>query len=90
MRSTTGMTETDVVAEIERYIVWPGQACAYMVGKLKLLELRGRAQAALGAKYDERAFHDVVLKNGAVPLAILERLIDDWIAAITAAPHAAG
>ena len=85
MQSTTGMTETDVVAEIERYIVWPGQACAYMVGKLKLLELRGRAQAALGAKYDERAFHDVVLKNGAVPLAILEQLIDEWIAATKAA-----
>lgn len=85
MRDTTGMTETDVVAEIERYIVWPGQACAYMVGKLKLLELRAKAQAALGAKYDERAFHDVVLKNGAVPLAILERLIDEWIAATNAA-----
>jgi uncharacterized protein (DUF885 family) len=80
MRSTTGMTETDVTAEIERYIVWPGQACAYMVGKLKILELRGRAQAALGAKYDEKAFHDVVLKNGAVPLAILERLVEAWIA----------
>jgi uncharacterized protein (DUF885 family) len=80
MRDTTGMTETDVVAEIERYIVWPGQACAYMVGKLKILELRGRAQAELGAAYDEKAFHDVVLKNGAVPLAILERLVDAWIA----------
>ena len=80
MRSTTGMTETDVTAEIERYIVWPGQACAYMVGKLKILELRDRAQAALGARYDEKAFHDVVLKNGAVPLAILERLVDAWIA----------
>jgi uncharacterized protein (DUF885 family) len=80
MRSTTGMTETDVVAEVERYIVWPGQACAYMVGKLKILELRGRAQAGLGARYDEKAFHDVVLKNGAVPLAILERLVDAWIA----------
>ena len=51
-----------------------------MVGKLKILELRDRAQAALGAKYDEKAFHDVVLKNGAVPLAILERLVDAWIA----------
>jgi uncharacterized protein (DUF885 family) len=89
MRSTTGMTETDTVAEIERYIVWPGQACAYMVGKLKLLELRAKAQQALGADYDERAFHDVVLKNGAVPLAILERLIDEWIAANKAAPRAA-
>lgn len=79
MRSTTGMTETDVVAEIERYIVWPGQACAYMVGKLKILELRGKAQAELGARFDERGFHDVVLKNGAVPLAILEQLVDAWI-----------
>jgi uncharacterized protein (DUF885 family) len=71
------MAEGDVVAEVERYIVWPGQACAYMVGKLKTLELRTRAQQALGAAYDEKAFHDVVLKNGAVPLTIIVKIVLD-------------
>ena len=65
---------------IERYIVYPGQATAYMVGKLKIEELRARAKAALGAKYDDRGFHDTVLLAGSMPLEMLEARIDGWIA----------
>ena len=80
MASTTGMAMTDVESEIERYIVWPGQALAYKVGMLKILELRGHAEKELGSQYDIREFHDVVLKNGAVPMTILERLVNEYIA----------
>ena len=80
MASTTGLAITDVESEIERYIVWPGQALAYKVGMLKILELREKAQKELGDKYDIRKFHNVVLKNGAVPLTILEELVDAYIA----------
>jgi uncharacterized protein (DUF885 family) len=90
MLENTGMTETDVVAEIERYLVNPGQALAYKVGMLKILELRERARAQLGERFDIRAFHNQVLTNGAMPLAILEQVIDAWIAkTLAAAPAAA-
>ncbi len=79
MSDNTGMAESDVVSEIERYIVMPGQACAYKVGMMKILELRAKAKQALGDKFDIRDFHDVVLKNGAVPLDILEIFIDNYI-----------
>ncbi len=79
MLANTGMPETDVVAEIERYIVNPGQACAYMVGQLEILALRERARERLGDAFDIRRFHDVVLGSGAVPLGVLERLVDRWI-----------
>ncbi|MBY6016891.1 DUF885 domain-containing protein [Halomonas denitrificans] len=79
MRANTGMALSDVTAEIERYIVMPGQATAYKVGMMKILELRSKAQAQLGEQFDLRDFHDVVLQNGAVPLSILERLVDDYI-----------
>ena len=69
-----------IVKAIERYIVYPGQATAYMVGKLKIEELRARAKAALGAKYDDRGFHDTVLLAGSMPLEILEKRVDGWIA----------
>jgi uncharacterized protein (DUF885 family) len=79
MREKTGMGEKEVTAEIERYIVNPGQACAYKVGMLKIQELRKRAQTELGAKFDQRQFHDAVLKNGALPLDILEEQVSDYI-----------
>jgi uncharacterized protein (DUF885 family) len=79
MRDKTGMGEKEVKAEIERYIVNPGQACAYKVGMLKIQELRTRAQQQLGDKFDQREFHDTVLKNGALPLEILEEQVNDYI-----------
>jgi uncharacterized protein (DUF885 family) len=69
-----------IVKAIERYIVYPGQATAYMVGRLKISELRDRAQARLGNRFDMRGFHDAVLLNGAVPLDVMERNVDAWIA----------
>ena len=84
MLDNTGMAESDVTAEIERYIVMPGQATAYKVGMMKILELREKSMDRLGDRFDIRDFHDVVLKNGAVPLDILERLVDDYIDATLA------
>jgi uncharacterized protein (DUF885 family) len=78
---TTGKAHGTALSEIDRYIVSPGQACSYMIGRLKILELREKAKGALGEKFDLRAFHDVVLENGALPLSLLERVVDDWIAA---------
>ena len=79
MKRTTGMSDTEVRVEIERYIVWPGQATSYKMGMLKILELRQKAQDALGDKFDIRKFHTVVLDQGIVPLFILEDIIDEWV-----------
>ena len=79
MLEKTGMGEKEVTSEIERYIVSPGQACAYKVGMLKILELRKRAQEELGAKFDQHEFHDVILRDGAMPLEILEQQVDAYI-----------
>ena len=79
MLEKTGMGQVEVTSEIERYIVEPGQACAYKVGMLKIQELRGRAQQQLGEKFDQREFHDVVLKNGGLPLEILEEQVDAYL-----------
>jgi uncharacterized protein (DUF885 family) len=84
MVGVTGMPVTDVTTEIERYMSMPGQACAYKVGQLKILALRDKARQALGDKFDIKEFHKVVLENGAVPLTVLERLVDDWIVRVKA------
>jgi uncharacterized protein (DUF885 family) len=85
MLRNTGMPETDVVAEVERYIVMPGQACAYKVGQLTILELRARALARSGGDFDLRAFHDAVLGAGALPLELLDRNVAAEFARIPAA-----
>lgn len=79
MIDKTGMPEADVVAEIERYLVWPGQALAYKTGMLKILELRTRARNALGERFDLKAFHDQVLLAGALPLQVLDARVQAWI-----------
>ena len=79
MKKTTGMSDTEVRVEIERYIVWPAQATSYKMGMIKILELRERAKNALGEKFDLRDFHSIVLDHGIVPLFVLEDLIDQWI-----------
>jgi len=77
---TAGDPESSVITEIERYCVWPGQACSYMLGKLEFLKQRERAQKALGGKFDIRKFHDAVLLEGAVPLPLMAGLADRYIA----------
>ena len=81
MESHTASAHDSVVSEIERYIVMPGQACAYKIGQIKMLALRERARQALGERFDLREFHDVVLKNGAMPLTLLEQVVEGAISA---------
>ncbi|MFT4247065.1 MAG: DUF885 family protein [Pseudomonas sp.] len=80
LRDNTALSEHEVTTEVDRYIAWPGQALSYYLGELKILELRRKAEAALGEKFDIRAFHDAVLQTGSVPLPVLEAQIDRFIA----------
>ena len=80
LSSNTSLSSANVRAEVDRYISWPGQALAYKLGEMKILELRERAETELGNAFDIRAFHDAVLGQGALPLDLLESVIEDYLA----------
>ncbi|MGB0907239.1 MAG: DUF885 domain-containing protein [Maricaulaceae bacterium] len=80
MSEKTGMSDGEVTREIERYVVWPGQATAYKTGQLAILEMRARSEKQLGTAFDLREFNEMILENGAMPLGILGDVVDEWIA----------
>jgi uncharacterized protein (DUF885 family) len=79
-KENAAKTDQDIIVEVDRYIVWPGQALGYKMGQLKIRELRTNAEQKLGLKFDVRQFHDVVLGQGAVPLDLLEGQVNAWTA----------
>jgi uncharacterized protein (DUF885 family) len=81
LRANTPTPHADIERETDRYIADPGQALAYMVGRLEIERIRTRARQALGQRFDIRAFHDTVLSNGEVPLSALAEVVDEWVAA---------
>jgi uncharacterized protein (DUF885 family) len=90
MKANSALSEHNIISEVDRYIAWPGQALGYKIGELRIKALRRQAEQALGPGFDIRAFHDTVLANGAVPLDILERQVQAWIARQTAAAGTGG
>ena len=79
LAENTALSMADVVGQIDRYITWPAQALSYKIGEIKIRQLRAKAEQALGSKFDVRAFHDQMLKNGSLPMALLEELTLAWI-----------
>ena len=79
MSQNSGLPEGQIIAEVDRYIVWPGQALGYKLGELKIMELKAKARAALGQKFDIRKFHNALIDDGPMPLDLLEQRIDEWI-----------
>jgi Uncharacterized protein conserved in bacteria len=88
MASHTALSDLEVTLEVERYMNSPGQANAYKLGELLIRRKRAEAEQALGAKFDQRWFHDTILNLGSVPLSTLERVLDEWIARGGPNPHA--
>lgn len=92
MLNYTAYSEQSITTEVDRYLTWPGQACGYKIGELKIKELRAKAQKDLGSKFDIKDFHSIILKDGALPLDILTKNVNQWIdetkrgSSVTAAP----
>ena len=80
MVAATGDQRSNIETEIERYCVWPGQACGYMVGRQAINRIREAARTALGDRFDIKGFHDTVLTNGSTPLSVTETLVNEWAA----------
>jgi uncharacterized protein (DUF885 family) len=87
LHDNTALSQHEIETEVDRYISWPGQAVSYYLGELAIQRARRKAEAALGAKFNLRAFHDAVLETGSVPLPVLEQHIDAWIAGGGVGPY---
>jgi uncharacterized protein (DUF885 family) len=85
MKRNTALSELNIVREVDRYIDWPGQATGYKIGELRIRAMRAAAERELGTRFDLRAFHDVVLGAGAIPLDVLAARVDAWVAGTKAA-----